>query len=93
METKSMIPVNQRLLSAGGHIKAVTAMVKSNVGNEIVLFQLCAIQNAIKAISRILVEESINEYFDLLLSSSSSEESQKALDSLLSLYKCSINQY
>lgn len=93
METKSIIPINQRLLSAGGHLKAVTAMVESNVGNEIVLFQLYAIQSAIKAISRILIEESMNEYFDALLSSRSLEESQQALDSLLSLYNRSINQY
>ena len=93
METKSKIPINQRLLSAGGHLKAVTAMVDSNVGNEIVVFQLYAIQNAIKAISRILVEESMNEYFEDLLESRSSEESQQALDSLLSLYNRSINQY
>ena len=93
METKSMVPINQRLLSARGHLKSVTAMVESNVGNEIVLFLLYAIQSAIKAISRILVEESMNEYFEALLSSRSLEESQQALDSILSLYNRSINQY
>lgn len=92
MMRKNTIPINQRLLSAGGHLKAVTAMVESNVSPKIVLFQLYAVQGAIKAVTRILVEEYTEECLDVMISSASSEESREARDSLLALYNWSLYQ-
>jgi DNA-binding FrmR family transcriptional regulator len=85
-------PIKQRLLSAGGHLEAVTAMVDSNISAEIVVFQLYAIQGAIKAITQSISKEHIEECLEVLTSSSSEEESRKALDSLLSIYSWSITK-
>ncbi len=86
------IPINQRLLSAGGHLKAVTAMVESNVPHRIVLHQLHAVQAALKAVSQLIIEEYIKDCLHTIVTSKSSDESQDALDSLLGLYNMSFNQ-
>ena len=92
MATITDIPIKQRLLSAGGHLKAVTAMVESNAPKENVIFQLDAVQGAIKAVTQILLEECIDERLGVVLSGKSGGESREALDSLLVLYNRSINQ-
>ena len=92
MTENNTIPINQRLLTARGHLKAVTEMVDSNVPHKVVLHQLHAVQAALKAVSQMIIGENIEECFHILVTSKSSEESQKALDSLLVLYNLSFNQ-
>jgi DNA-binding FrmR family transcriptional regulator len=86
------ILINQRLLSAGGHLKAVTAMVDSKVSHRIVLHQLCAVQGALKAVSQMILKEYIEECLQILVTGNTPEESQEALDSLLVLYNWSFSQ-
>ena len=85
MSDDKIIPINRRLLSAGGHLKAVTAMVESKVPHRIVLHQLHAVQGALKTVSQMILEEYIEECFQLLETGNSPEENQQALDSLLAL--------
>ena len=92
MSDDKIIPINRRFLSAGGHLKAVTTMVESEVPHQIVLHQLHAVQGALKAISQMILEEYIEECFQVLVTSNSPEKSQQTLDSLLALYNWSFSQ-
>jgi DNA-binding FrmR family transcriptional regulator len=92
MKTKSKTSIKQRLLSAGGHLTAVTAMVDSDVSSEILLFQLYAIQGALKAITNQMLKEYVDEKLKVLVLNESEEDNRIALDALLSVYSWSINR-
>ncbi len=80
------IPISRRLISAGGHLKAVTSMVESDVSRKDVLHQLYAVQGALKAVSQMILKEHIRECIEILVANNSPEEQREALDSMLVLY-------
>lgn len=82
----------RRLRSAGGHLQAVTSMVESGEPCEQVLHQLNAVQGALKAAARILLDEHIRESELIIKSSDCPDERAQALDYLVMLYHWTFNQ-
>ncbi|MFV1948810.1 MAG: metal-sensitive transcriptional regulator [Anaerolineales bacterium] len=92
MQSDIYSSVIARLSSAEGHLRAVNGMVESQIPSRIVLHQLRAVQGALKAVSKMIHGEYIEECLRILVTSDSPEESQQALDSLLELYNWSVSQ-
>ena len=92
-----MLPENnsqliRRLRFAEGHLQAVTGMVESGEPCEQVLHQLNAVQGALKAAAKILLDEHIRDSELTIKLSDCPEERAQALDYLTMLYHWTFNR-
>ncbi len=77
----------RRLQSAKGHLQSVIAMVEAGETCENVLHQLHAVQAALHAAGRVLIEKQVQESQMTIQYSECPEERGQALERLLLLYQ------
>lgn len=86
MSRKTNSVIVARLRSAEGHLRAITYMVESGEDCKDVLHQLNAVQGALSAVIRILLEDHLKANEAIIKNSTCAEERAQALDYLIMLY-------
>ncbi len=80
-------PVVRRLQSAKGHLQSVVAMVEAGEPCGKVLHQLNAVQAALHAAARLMINEQLRESQKTIQYSDCSQERGQALERLILLYQ------
>lgn len=75
-----------RLLTAQGHLQAVSVMVAEAAPPEDILHQLCAVQAAISAAGRLILLRELRAGADAMLQSQSSDQRALEADRLVKLF-------